>query len=456
MRTIACQLLVIGAGPGGYVAAIRAGQRGLDTVVVEAAQPGGTCLNIGCIPSKAVIHLAEEFHRATELTHDNPLGISAGAPGIDLTKGMAWKDGIVSRLTGGVAGLMRKAKVRVVTGRARFVDGKTVAVDTPEGPVTVKAKTVIIATGSVPVELPFLPFGGRVLSSTGALALTEVPKSLAVVGGGYIGLELGTAFAKLGAKVTVIEAGERILPAYDADLTAPVAARLAALGVTVLTGTQALGLSDSGLTVRGPDGAAEVAAQKVLVTVGRRPNTAGIEPLGLTMDGPFLRVDDRMRTSMTGILAIGDVTGEPMLAHRAMAQAEIAVDTAAGGRAAWDKRAMPAICFTDPELVTVGQSPSEAGDAARSDSFPFKANGRAMTLGREDGFIRVVSRKDNGLVLGVQAVGAGISELAAAFALAIEMGATVQDIAGTIHAHPTQGEAFPEAALKAFGHALHI
>jgi len=456
MTMITCQLLVIGAGPGGYVAAIRAGQKGLDTVVVEADHPGGTCLNVGCIPSKAVIHLAEEFHRAVDLTHDNPLGISAGAPTIDLAKGMAWKDGIVARLTGGVAGLMKKAKVRVVTGRARFVDGKTVAVETADGPVTIKPQTTIIATGSVPVELPFLPFGERVLSSTGALALTEVPKTLAVVGGGYIGLELGTAFAKLGAKVTVVEAGARILPAYDADLTAPVAARLKALGVTVLTGTKSLGLTDTGLKVQGPQGEAEVDAEKVLVTVGRRPNTAGAETLGLTMTGPFIKVDARMRTSMTGVLAIGDVTGEPMLAHRAMAQAEIAVETAAGGRAEWDKRAIPAICFTDPELVTVGLSPAEAGEGARSDSFPFKANGRAMTVGREDGFIRVVSRKDNGLVLGVQAVGAGISEMAAAFALAIEMGATLQDIAGTIHAHPTQGEALQEAAHKALGHALHI
>ncbi|WP_028028864.1 dihydrolipoyl dehydrogenase [Gemmobacter nectariphilus] len=456
MSTITCQLLVIGAGPGGYVAAIRAGQKGLDTVVVEAERPGGTCLNIGCIPSKAVIHLAEEFHRAAELTHDNPLGISAGTPTIDLAKGMAWKDGIVARLTGGVAGLMKKAKVRVVTGRARFVDGKTVVVDTADGPVTIKPATTIIATGSEPVELPFLPFGERVLSSTAALALDKVPASLAVVGGGYIGLELGTAFAKLGAKVTVVEAGARILPAYDADLTAPVAARLKSLGVTVLTGTKALGLTDTGLKVQGPDGEAEIAADKVLVTVGRRPNTSGIETLGLTMAGPFIKVDARMRTSMTGVLAIGDVTGDPMLAHRAMAQAEIAVETAAGGRAEWDKRCIPAICFTDPELVTVGLSPAEAGDAARADSFPFKANGRAMTVGREDGFIRVVSRKDNGLVLGVQAVGAGISEMATAFALAIEMGATLQDIAGTIHAHPTQGEALQEAAHRALGHALHI
>lgn len=456
MTQLTCKLLVIGAGPGGYVAAIRAGQQGLDTIIVEAERPGGTCLNIGCIPSKAVIHLADEFHRAQEAAGDNPYGITAGAPVIDLAKGMGWKDGIVARLTGGVAGLLKKAKVRSITGRARFIDGRSVSVTTTDGEIIIRPETTIIATGSVPVELPFLPFGERVLSSTGALALTALPKSLAVVGGGYIGLELGTAFAKLGVKVTVVEAGARILPAYDAELTAPVAARLRDLGVTVLTGAKALGLAEAGLRI-GHDGQEQVIeAEKVLVTVGRRPNTAGLEALSLTMAGAFVKVDDRCRTSMTGILAIGDVTGEPMLAHRAMAQAEVAVATVAGQNQPWDKRCIPAICFTDPEIISVGLDPVAAGAGARVDAFPFRANGRAMTLGREDGFVRIVSRADNGLVLGIQAVGAGISELAAAFALAIESGSTLTDIAGTIHAHPTQGEAFQEAALRGLGHALHM
>ena len=456
MSEISCKVLVIGAGPGGYVAAIRAGQQGMDTVIVEAERPGGTCLNIGCIPSKAVIHLAEEFHRAGEAAQENPLGIRAGAPEIDLAKGMGWKDGIVSRLTGGVAGLLKKAKVRTITGHARFEDGRTVKVDTAEGEITIRPQTTIIATGSVPVELPFLPFGGRVLSSTEALALTEVPSSLAVVGGGYIGLELGTAFAKLGSKVTVVEAGDRILPAWDSELTAPVAARLKALGVTVLTGAKALGLTDAGLRIEDAGVETEISAEKVLVTVGRRPRTDAFARLGLTMDGPFVKIDEYCRTSMTGVLAIGDVTGEPMLAHRAMAQAEIAVATAAGERKPWDKRCIPAVCFTDPEVVSVGLEPAAAGTDARVDSFPFRANGRAMTIGREDGLIRVVSRSDNGQVLGIQAVGAGISELAAAFALTIEMGGTLEDIAGTIHAHPTQGEAFQEAALRGLGRPLHL
>lgn len=456
MSDISCKVLVIGAGPGGYVAAIRAGQRGLDTIVVEAERPGGTCLNIGCIPSKAVIHLADEFFRAREAAGESPLGIRAGAPEIDLAKGMGWKDGIVSRLTGGVAGLLKKAKVRTITGRARFQDGRTVKVDTAEGEVTIRPETTILATGSAPVELPFLPFGDRVLSSTGALALTEVPSSLAVVGGGYIGLELGTAFAKLGAKVTVVEAGERILPAWDNELTAPVAARLKELGVTVLTGAKALGLTDTGLRIDNGGAETGIEAAKVLVTVGRKPETGAFQSLALTMDGPFVRIDEYCRTSMTGVLAIGDITGEPMLAHRAMAQAEVAVATAAGERLPWDKRCIPAVCFTDPEVVSVGLEPAAAGSGARVDAFPFRANGRAMTLGREDGLVRVVSRSDNGQVLGIQAVGAGISELAAAFALTIEMGGTLEDIAGTIHAHPTQGEAFQEAALRGLGRPLHM
>lgn len=456
MSEITCKVLVIGAGPGGYAAAIRAGQRGMDTVIVEADRPGGTCLNIGCIPSKAMIHLADEFYRAREAAQENPLGIRAGAPEIDFTRAMGWKDGIVSRLTGGVTGLLKKAKVRVITGHARFEDGRTVKVETTDGEITIRPQTTIIATGSVPVELPFLPFGERVLSSTEALALNEVPQSLAVVGGGYIGLELGTAFAKLGSKVTVVEAGERILPVWDNELTAPVAARLKALGVTVLTGTKALGLTDTGLRIEQAGAESEVKAEKVLVTVGRRPRSEAFQQLALTMDGPFVKIDEYCRTSMTGVLAIGDVTGEPMLAHRAMAQAEIAVATAAGERQPWDKRCIPAVCFTDPEVISVGLEPAAAGADARVDNFPFRANGRAMTIGREDGLIRVVSRSDNGQILGIQAVGAGISELSAAFALAIEMGGTLEDIAGTIHAHPTQSEAFQEAALRGLGRPLHL
>ncbi len=464
MKEISCKLLVIGAGPGGYVCAIRAGQLGIDTVIVEAKKPGGTCLNVGCIPSKALIHAAEEFEKASHWAEPkSPLGISVAKPAIAFGKTIAWKDGIVGRLTSGVSGLLKKAGVKSVAGWARFRDGKTVEVETETGTQIIRAEAIVIATGSASIELPDLPFGDGVISSTEALALTEVPKSLAVVGGGYIGLELGTAFAKLGAKVTVVEAESRILPLYDTELTRPVAKRLAALGVEVLTRAKAKGLSKKrdALLVDTEAGEKKIAAEKVLVTVGRKPLTEGwgLEEIDLDMAGRFIRIDDHCRTSMRGIYAIGDVTGEPMLAHRAMVQGEMVAEIVAGKPRAWDKRCIPAICFTDPEIVSAGLSPEEAradGREVRTASFPFSANGRAMSRLAEDGFVRVTARADNHLVLGIQAVGQGVSELSAAFGLAIEMGATLEDIAGTIHAHPTQGEAFQEAALRALGHALHI
>ncbi|MBZ9868879.1 dihydrolipoyl dehydrogenase [Mesorhizobium sp. CA15] len=465
MKEISCKLLVIGAGPGGYVCAIRAGQLGVDTVIVEAGKPGGTCLNVGCIPSKALIHAAEAFEKIAHMAGGkDPLGIKVAAPTLDLAKTVSWKDGIVSRLNSGVAGLLKKARVKTVHGWATFRDGKTVEVETETGTQVIRAETVVIATGSAPVELPFLHFGGPVISSTEALDLGEVPEKLAVVGGGYIGLELGMAFAKMGAKITVVEALPRVLAQYDAELTRPVLKRLSELGVEVMTGANAKGLSAKGdaLLVETAEGKnAKVAADRILVTVGRKPLTEGwgLEQIDLDMAGKFIRIDDQCRTSMRGIFAIGDVTGEPMLAHRAMAQGEMVAEIVAGHKRSWDKRAIPAICFTDPELVTAGLSPEEAKALAgeiKIGQFPFAANGRAMTKQGEDGFVRVVARADNHLVLGIQAVGQGVSELSAAFGLALEMGARLEDIAGTIHAHPTQGEGFQEAALKALGHALHV
>lgn len=465
MTDITCKLLVIGAGPGGYVCAIRAGQLGLDTVIVESGKLGGSCLNVGCIPSKAMIHVAEEFEKAAQAAAGKtPFGLSVAEPKLDLKQAVAWKDGIVQRLNNGVAGLLRKAGVKIVHGHARFRDGKTVAVETETGPKLIKAETIVIATGSVPVELPALPFGGNVISSTGALALTELPKRLVVVGGGYIGLELGTAFAKLGSKVTVVEAQAKILPLYDAELTAPVAKSLSALGVEVLLGAKALGptAKGSGLRIETAEGKErELSADKVLVTVGRAPATSklGLDELVLDMDGRFIRIGERCETSMRGLYAIGDVTGEPMLAHRAMAQGEMVAEIVAGEPRVWDKAAIPAICFTDPEIVSVGLAPQEAkraGFEVKLGQFPFTANGRAMTRHGEAGFVRIVARADNHLVLGIQAVGQGVSELSTAFGLAIEMGARLEDIAGTIHAHPTLGEAVQESALKALGHALHI
>jgi dihydrolipoamide dehydrogenase len=463
MEEITCRLLVVGAGPGGYICAIRAGQLNVDTVIVERGRLGGTCLNVGCIPSKAFIHAADEFEvLTTAAAGKSVLGLSAEKPSVDLARTTEWKDGIVQRLNNGVGGLLRKAHVKTLHGQARFKDGKTVVVETETGSMLVRAEAVVIASGSAPVELPFLKFGGDVISSTGALALTRVPQRLAVVGAGYIGLELGMAFAKLGSKVTIVEAMPRILPGYDQELTQPVSRRLSELGIEILTGAEAQGAEKGALKVMAADGKArKIAADKILVTVGRRPAADGLdlEELVLDMDGRFIRIDERCQTSMRGVYAIGDVTGEPMLAHRAMAQGEMVAEIVAGHARAWDKRCIPAICFTDPEIVSAGLSPDEArsaGHEVKVGLFPFSASGRAMSRANERGFVRVTARADNHLVLGVQAVGQGVSELSTAFGLAIEMGATLEDVAGTIHAHPTLGESFQEAILKALGHALHI
>ncbi|MCF3595106.1 dihydrolipoyl dehydrogenase [Rhodobacteraceae bacterium LMO-12] len=462
MKDISCKLLVIGAGPGGYVCAIRAGQLGVDTIIVDASpRPGGTCLNVGCIPSKALIHAADEFAAATERATGDALGISAGKPQIDLAQTMEWKDGIVTRLVGGVSGLLKKAGVKRVTGPARFRDGRTVEVQTDTGVQVIHAENVVIATGSAPAELGAIPFGGRVISSTQALALTELPATLAVIGGGYIGLELGTVFAKLGVKVTVIEAASRVLPQYDADLTRPVMKRLKEIGVKVVCDTKAIGLTGKGmLQIDGPEGESRIKADKVLVTIGRRPVTDGWgrDELALEMEGPFLRIDQHCQTAMRGIYAIGDVTGEPMLAHRAMAQGDVVARIISGQQMQWDKQAIPAVCFTDPEIVTVGLSPDHARDTGREIKigiFPFSANGRAMTMQAQQGFVRVVARADNHVVLGIQAVGKGVSELAASFSIALEMQARLEDIAATVHAHPTLGEALQEAAMAALGQTLH-
>ncbi len=453
-------MLIVGAGPGGYVCALRAAQLGLKTIIVDSGPVGGTCLNIGCIPSKAIIHAADEFAASAGNPH---LGIATTGATIDLAATMAWKDGVVHRLTGGVATLLDHGGVRRVTGRAEIVDGKTVRVGNGAEETVLRTANLVIATGSQPVELPGLPFGGGVLSSTEALALTEVPGRLVVVGAGYIGLELGTAYRKLGSVVTVVEVQPRILPIYDDQLTRPVAARLRALGIEVLLGATAQGLTDDGGALVVTESAGEtrtLPADAVLVTVGRRPVTDGwnLESLDLDMAGRAVAIDDQCRTSMRGVYAVGDITGEPMLAHRAMAQGSMVAEIIAGMRRGWGGRVVPEVCFTDPEIVKVGLSPEEA-TAAGIDHivgrFPLAANGRALTLDRNDGFVRVVARRDDHLVLGLQAVGAEVSELASSFCASVEMGSVLEDIADTVHAHPSLGEAVHESVLAALGRGLH-
>jgi dihydrolipoamide dehydrogenase len=464
---IRTKVLVVGGGPGGYVAAVRAGELGLDTVLVEASRLGGTCLIRGCIPSKALIHAAGKFDAVKRAVGGDALGIAVrDAPSIDLARTVAWKDGIVDRLNRGVQGLLRKAKVRVLEGWATFSDAKTCTVETPGGTETVRAEHVILANGSETASLPGLELGGPVISSTEALTLGRLPGRLLVIGAGYIGLELGMAFGKIGSEVTVVEARERILPNWDEPLTLPVKRSLERSGVTLHLSARVEGVerteAEARAAIRKSDGTiAHVTADKLLLTVGRIPRTRGwgLESMAVDMNGPFIKVDDHCRTSMRDVWAIGDLVGEPMLAHKASAQGRMVAELIGGARRRFDPVAIPAVCFTDPEIVSVGLGPVEA--AARGlettlGQFPFSANGRAlgMEAGEDGGFVRVVARLDDRRVLGVQAVGAHVSELVGEFTLALEMGAMLEDIEATIHAHPTLTEAFHDAALSALEHAV--
>jgi dihydrolipoamide dehydrogenase len=459
---IKAQVLVVGGGPGGYVAAIRCGQLGLDTVLVEGDRLGGTCLVRGCIPSKALIHVASEFGSVLRAQGAGHLGIQVtGTATIDLGEAVRWKDGVVDRLSAGVGALLKRAKVRVVNGWAVFSDAKTCRVEGVDGPpVTISAESVILAAGSEPVALPNFPWSETVISSSEALSLTAVPACVAVIGAGYIGLELGMALRRMGSEVTVVEAQDRILPHYDEALTAPVVKSLSRQGVTVHLQAAAESFDNGVLAARARDGSRiEVAADKVLVTVGRRPRTEGwgLQTMAVDMDGRFVKVDEQCRTSMRGVYAIGDLVGEPMLAHKASAQGEMVAELIAGRRRAFDPVAIPAVCFTRPEVVTVGDAAAGDEDVLTA-VFPLSANGRALTMeGADDGgFVRVTARASDHRLLALAAVGEHVSELSGEMVALLEMGALLEDVAGMIHAHPTQSEGIHEASLRALGHAIHI
>ena len=458
------KVLVVGGGPGGYVAAIRAGQLGLETVLVDASRLGGTCLIRGCIPSKALIHAAGLHAEMIEAARpEGRFGLHLPPPELRLSETVAWKDGIVDRLSGGVAGLLRKAKVQVVAGHARFSDAKTCHVDDGKDGIVIRPEHVILATGSVPVELPVLPFSGKVIGSADALALDELPQRLVVVGAGYIGLELGIAFAKFGAAVTIVEASDRILSLYDRKLTDPVTCWLHDNGAALHLGAKALGEKDGGLAIEDADGRRRILpADRILVTVGRQPATQGwgLETMNLAMDGRFVAVDDRCATATTNVWAIGDLVGEPMLAHKASAQGGTVAEIIAGRRRRFDPAGIPAICFTEPEIVSIGALPDDLAGEAQVviGEFPLMANGRALSMdaGGDGGFVRIMAERQGHRIIGIQAVGRHISEFAGQFATLLEMGAVLEDVAGIVHAHPTLGEAIHETALHALGHALHV
>ena len=471
-----CQVLVIGAGPGGYVAGIRSAQLGLDTIIVEGDKAGGTCLIRGCIPSKAIIHAAERFESLRQHSADGGhMGLSVnGEAKVDMVELVSWKDSIVDRLNKGVEGLLKAAGAELIKGWASFDGPKSCTVDTGAGSLKIEAENVIIATGSSHIDLPFMPCDEEfVISSTGALDLESLPKSVAIVGGGYIGLELGCALAKLGSEITVVEGMSSVLAIMDKEIRRPLEMWLKKHKVTVHTDSLARGVEIKG---RGASKKAEltfekggtehkVKVDKVLVTVGRKPNTKGwgLENTGIRMDGSgrFIRTDRQCRTSVPGVYAIGDVSGEPMLAHKASAEGEMVAEIIAGQKREFDKIAIPAIVFTEPEIVSVGLTPDEArerGEEIIVGKFPLAANGRALSLEAEKtgGFIRVTAREEDHVILGVQAVGSHVAELHSEFVLALEMGALLEDVAGTVHAHPTMSEAFHESVLKTLGHAIHI
>jgi len=470
-----CQVLVVGAGPGGYVAGIRAAQLGLDTVIVEGDKAGGTCLIRGCIPSKAIIHAAERFENLRLHSEGGHMGLSvSGKPEVDMMALVSWKDSIVDRLNKGVEGLLKAAGAELVRGWAKFDGPKTCTVENDGKSVKIEAENVIIATGSSHIDLPFMPCDEEfILSSTGALDMDSLPSSVAIIGGGYIGLELGCALSKLGTEVTVIEGMENILAIMDKEIRRPLDLWLKKNNVTVHTESLARGAEIKGkgasrkveVTFEKDGSEQTLKVDKVLVTVGRKPNTKGwgLENIGARMDGSgtFIRTDRQCRTSVPGVYAIGDVSGEPMLAHKASAEGEMVAEIIAGHKREFDKVAIPEIVFTEPEIVSVGLTPEEAkerGEEIIVGKFPLAANGRALSLEAEKtgGFIRVTARESDHVILGVQAVGSHVAELHSEFVLALEMGALLEDVAGTVHAHPTMSEAFHESVLKTLGHAIHI
>jgi dihydrolipoamide dehydrogenase len=459
---------VIGAGPGGYVAAIRAAQQGLNTVIIDRDRLGGVCLNVGCIPSKAMIAATHFLHR---ITHDAPtMGFEIkGEVKTDMKKLQSWKQSVCDKMSGGVAMLLKANKVNVINGDANFKTTSLLEVKTKEGLQSIEAKNFIIATGSRPIEIPGFAFDENlVMSSTGALALNEIPKSIVVIGGGYIGLEIGSFLAKLGCQVNVLEAGDALLKGVaDEEAVRVVQKRLEKSGVKINFKALAKSYAKKGKTLEvsaQQDGKTlTLEAEKILVTVGRRPNSdqMNLKGVGIAIDEKgFIKVDAKRRTNIPNIFAIGDICGQPMLAHKASYEGVMVAEILGGSNRAYDAKTVPAVIFTDPEIASVGFTEEECKQKGYSDlkigKFPFAANGRAVSLMETDGFVKIIADAKTDIVLGVHIVGLEASNLISEAALAIEMGARLQDIALTIHPHPTLGETMMEAAEAALGHAIHV
>lgn len=455
--------LVIGSGPGGYVAAIRAAQLGQKVTIVERENLGGVCLNVGCIPSKALIEAGHRYHDAG---NSEDMGISVNEVKLDFSKVQEWKQSVVEKLTGGVEGLLKGNEVDIVRGEAFFVDDSTVRIMDEKTSQTYKFENCIVATGSTPIELPAFKWSDKVMSSTGALGLTEVPEKLVVIGGGYIGVELGSAYANLGSEVTILEGTKQILPGFEKQMSQLVSRRLKKMGVTIKTEAFAQGMeeTDSGVKIK-----AEVKGKEeefegdvLLVTVGRKPNTdeLGLEQAGVEMtDKGLVKIDKQCRTSASHIYAIGDIVEGPALAHKASYEAKVAAEAISGEASEIDYTAIPEVVFSGPELAQVGlteQAAKDAGYDVIASKFPFQANGRALSLNDSEGFMKMVTRKEDGLVLGVQIAGHNASDMISEACVAIEAGMTAEDLALTIHAHPSLGEITMETAEVALGMPIHI
>ncbi len=466
-HTNSTKLGVVGGGPGGYAAAFLAADLGMHVTLIDSEpNPGGVCLYRGCIPSKALLHVAKVI---TESRHAANWGVEFAEPKIHLEKLRAWKDSVVRKLTGGLGQLSRQRKVHYVQGHASLLDPRTVGVQKAQNSEErLTFDQIILATGSRPASIPGIPFESpRVLDSTGALELKNVPKSLLVVGGGYIGLELGTVYAVLGTKVSVVEMMPGLLPGVDRDLVAVLAKRLESIFLSIRLNSTVVDMKEAKagirVTIAGPEGNREEHLfEKILVAVGRKPNSSlpGLENTKVQKDSRgFLVVDAQRRTNEPTISAIGDVAGEPMLAHKASHEGRVAVEAISGHKVAFEPRAIPAVVFTDPEIAWCGLTETQAQEQNRPVKvarFPWGASGRATTLDRNDGMTKLLLDPESERVLGVGIVGTGAGELIAEGVLAIEMAARASDVKLSIHPHPTLSETMMEAAEVFFGQSTHL
>lgn len=465
-ETSATHVAVIGGGPAGYAAAFKAADLGLQvTLIDQEKNPGGVCLYRGCIPSKALLHVAKLIHETAEASE---WGLDFAAPKIDLAKMRDFKNGVIGKLTGGLGQLTRARGITYMNGRAEFADDHSLTITGADGKSRLTADAYIVAVGSSPTKIPSISIDDpRVLDSTGALELEDIPKSLLVIGGGYIGLEMGTVYAALGSKVTVVEMMDGILPGADRDLADVLAKRIDSMFDSVRVKTKVCGVKalKSGLKVSFEDAEGKASAQtfaKILVSVGRRPNShvCGLENTGVQLDqNGFIKVDGQQRSTVPHIFAIGDIAGEPMLAHKGSHEGIVAAETIAGHAAAFEPNAIPAVVFTDPELAWCGVTENEAlarGLNVKVARFPWAASGRATTLGRNDGLTKLIIDVDSERILGMGICGVGAGELIAEGVLAVEMAATADDLKLSIHAHPTLSETVMESAELFFGSSTHM